>query len=216
MSRSVVTIADIVGSRLLEDRSQAQAAIESAIARVDDDLPLARHRLAATVGDEFQGEYATLADALRSLLLVQLALPDGIELRFGVGVGPIEVVASPGGKISDGPGWWAAREAIDRVHRLQDRAVPSARTRVVAGVGEDAVMKTEARMANAYLLVRDEMVGAMSERARRLTYGRCLGRTQRELAAAEGITQPAVSQALAGAGAPAVIAGFSVLGKDDA
>jgi hypothetical protein len=216
MPSSVVTIADIVGSRLLEDRSGAQAAIESAIARVDDDLPLARHRLAATVGDEFQGEYATLVDALRSLLLLQLALPDGIELRFGVGVGPIEEVASPGGKISDGPGWWAAREAIDRVHRLQDRAVPSARTRVVAGVGEDAVMKTEARMANAYLLARDEMVAAMSERARRLTYGRCLGRTQRQLAAAEGITQPAVSQALAGAGAPAMIAGFAALGKDDA
>ncbi|KZE90219.1 SatD family protein [Microbacterium sp. TNHR37B] len=216
MSNVVVTIADIVGSRLLEDRSEAQAVIESAVARVDDDLPLARHRLAATVGDEFQGEYATLTDALRSLLLVQLALPDGIELRFGVGIGPIEEVTSPGGGISDGPGWWAAREAIDGVHRLQDRAVPSARTRVVAGVGEDAVMKTEARMANAYLLARDEVVGAMSERARRLTYGRCLGRTQRELAAAEGITQPAVSQALAGAGAPAVIAGFTALGKDDA
>jgi|GEM_PF-3402452 len=37
----------------------------------------------------------------------------------------------------------------------------------------------------------------MSARTRRLTYGRCLGITQRELAAAEGVTQPAVSQALA-------------------
>ena len=63
-------------------------------------------------------------------------------------------------------------------------------------------------MANSYLLARDQLVGAMSERTRRLTYGRCHGVTQRALAAAEGITQSAVSQALATSGASAVIEGF--------
>ena len=66
-------------------------------------------------------------------------------------------------------------------------------------------------LANAYLLARDQLVGAMNERARRLTYGRCLGRTQRDLAASEGITQPAVSQALAASGAASVVDGFTLL-----
>ncbi|HQA69500.1 MAG TPA: hypothetical protein PK801_14335, partial [Aggregatilineales bacterium] len=45
----------------------------------------------------------------------------------------------------------------------------------------------------------------------RLTRGRCLGLAQRELALAEGITQPAVSQALAASGAAAVVEGFAAL-----
>ena len=68
--------------------------------------------------------------------------------------------------------------------------------------------------ANAYLLARDDLVASMSERTRRLTYGRCLGRTQRELAEAEGVTQPAVSQALASAGSAALVAGFADLSRE--
>lgn len=207
-----VAIADIIGSRRLRDRSAAQRVIEEAVERTERDLPSATTPLTATVGDEFQAVYPTLADALRSLLLLQLALPDDVGLRFGVGVGAITSVHSAGRPISDGPGWWAARAAIDEVHRMQDRAVPQSRTRVVGASEDDAVMHSEIRMANAYVLVRDELVGAMSGRARRLTYGRCIGRTQRELADAEDITQPAVSQALSASGAAAIVAGFSDLG----
>lgn len=213
---SVAVIADIVGSRDLPDRDAAQRAIEAAIARVEREHPAAARALTATVGDEFQGVYASLPAALRSLLLLQLALPDGIQCRFGIGVGEVAAVASAQGAISDGPGWWAARDAIEQVHRLEDRAVPSARTRIVGAPGEDADMAANILYANAYLLARDEIVGAMTGRARRLAYGRCLGVTQRELARAEGITQSAVSQALAGSGAAPVVAGFQALQKETA
>lgn len=72
-------------------------------------------------------------------------------------------------------------------------------------------MAERVRSVNAYLLVRDEIVGAMSPRTRRLAYGRCLGRTQHDLAAQEGITQSAVSQALATGGAAGLVAGFRIL-----
>ena len=208
---TVVVTADIVGSRLLPDRAHAQRALDEAIARAERDLPLAIRPLRPTVGDEQQGEYPSLDAAIGSLLLLQLALPDGIECRFGVGVGAVSAVPSAAGDIPEGPAWWAAREAIDRVHALQQRRVPSARTWVVAAPVQGATAQREARLANAYLLARDQLVGAMSERTRRLAYGRCLGATQRELASAEGITQSAVSQALANAGAPAVIEGFRLL-----
>ena len=65
--------------------------------------------------------------------------------------------------------------------------------------------------SNAYLLVRDELVGAMSERERRLTYGRLIGRSQHELAAEEGITQPSVSKSLRSAGSAALLEGVSAL-----
>ena len=163
------------------------------------------------MADEEQGTYATLDAALASLLLLQLALPDEIQCRFGIGIGEVRRVESRTGNIEDGSGWWAARAAIDTVHAKQQRAAPSARTWVVASPGEDAGVHRNVALANAYLLARDQLVGAMTERERRLTYGRCIGRTQNDLAKAEGITQPAVSQALGGAGAHAILEGFALL-----
>jgi hypothetical protein len=199
-------IADIVGSRRLARRDEAQALIEHAIARVEGDLPCAVRPLRPVVGDELQGEYAGLADALSSILLIRLALPDGLDLRFGIGRGESYGVASSSGMLPEGPAWWAAREAIERVHALEQRAAPKART-WIAGDGDPA----ESAVANAYLLARDDLIGAMSERARRLTYGRCLDLSQRELADREGITQPAVSQLLASAGASSIVEGFRAL-----
>jgi hypothetical protein len=207
----VVVIADIVGSRRLDRRDDAQRRLEETVVRVQEDRALARRPLTSTVGDELQGEYDRLEDALAGILLLQLALPEGLECRYGIGIGDIRAVASTAGARTDGPGWWAARQAIEEVHALQQRAAPSARTRVAAAAGEDAGVSASVPLANAYLLARDELVGAMSERARRLVYGRCLGRTQSALATEEGITQSAVSQALGTAGAGAVVEGFTAL-----
>jgi DNA-binding CsgD family transcriptional regulator len=208
---TTVVIADIVGSRRLDDRDSAQRAIDDAIARVDDDLPLASTILQPTVGDEQQGVYPRLDAALASILLLRLALPEGVECRFGLGIGPVRAIASAGRTIPEGPGWWAAREAIEVVHAKQQRAVPAARTWIVAAPEEDEGVRDTVPLANAYLLARDQLVSAMNDRARRLTYGRCIGRTQKELADAEGISQPAVSQTLTAAGASAVVEGFLAL-----
>ncbi|GAA5203640.1 SatD family protein [Microbacterium jejuense] len=202
---------DIVGSRRLPDRDAAQRALDEAVARVERDLPVAERPLRPTVGDELQGIFPTLDAALATTLLVQLALPDVIECRFGLGIGETGLVASASGDIPDGPGWWAARAAIEHVHALEQRTVPRARTWAVAHEAQPDAAHEAARRADAYLLARDQIVGAMSERARRLTYGRCFGVTQRALAAQEGITQSAVSQLLAASGSAAVVEGFRLL-----
>ncbi|BDV30299.1 SatD family protein [Microbacterium terricola] len=207
----VALTADIIGSRLLPDRPAAQQHLDRAIARVADDLPVAVRALRPIVGDEMQGVYATLGDAMATTLLLRLALPDGIECRFGLGIGEVGVIPSATGDIPEGPAWWAARAAIDLVHATQQRAIPGARTWVVAGEGTDAADARDATLANAYLVARDQLVTPMSERTRRLVYGRCLGTTQRRLAQEEGITQSAVSQALSTAGAAAVVEGFALL-----
>lgn len=207
----IAVIADIVGSRRLPDRSEAQRTLDRVIARAEQDLPLAASPLRATVGDELQARYEELPAALASLLLVQTALPDGLELRFGIGVGEIRTVEAEGTDLQDGPAWWAARTAIETVHARQQRAVPTTRTWIVGAPEEDDAMHTLIDVANAYLLARDELVMGMGERERRLVHGRCLGRTQKHLAEAEGISQSAVSQALAGAGSAALVAGFQTL-----
>ena len=202
-------IADIVGSRGLADRASAQTTFDDVVAAVDRELPLASKTLTPTVGDELQGEYRTLDDALAATLLLRLALPDGLELRFGIGIGATTSVPSAGGELQDGPGWWAARAAIEMLATLERRRAPRARTWIVAGPGEDEAVRTD--LANAYVLARDQLVGTMGERARRLAYGRCIGVTQKDLAQREGVTQSAVSQLLSTAGVPALVEGFRAL-----
>jgi hypothetical protein len=210
---TIAVTADIIGSRRLADRAAAQRAFDTAIAQVERDLPVATLGLKPTVGDEQQAVYPTLDAALGAILLLRLALPDGAEFRYGIGIGDVNRVPSTASAagISEGPGWWAARSAIEHVEMLQKRTAPQARSWVVADESVADQQADAVRWANAYLLTRDEIIGAMSERVRRLTYGRCLGRTQRELADAEGITQSAVSQGLATAGAAAIVEGFRLL-----
>ncbi len=208
---TVAVIADIVASRQLADRAGAQRTIADVIAEVDRVLPVASAPLAPVAGDELQGEYDTLPRALASLLLIRLALPDGVDCRFGVGVGAVRPIDLDGRIVPEGPAWWAARAAIEHVERLQQRAAPLARTWIELAEGEDAAMSDTIALAGAYALARDHAVSAMSERSRRLTYGRCIGRSQRELAEAEGISQSAVSQALATAGSATLVEGFAVL-----
>jgi hypothetical protein len=211
---AIAVTADIIGSRQLSDRAAAQRAFDRAIARVETDLPVAVRGLRPTVGDEQQAVYPTLEAALGSILLLRLALPDGAEFRYGIGIGEVGVVASSAAAagIPDGPGWWAARSAIEQVQMLQKRTAPQARSWVVAHETSTDVPPDAVRWTNAYLLARDELVGAMSERTRRLTYGRCLSRTQAELASEEGITQSAVSQALSSSGAGSIVEGYRLLG----
>ncbi|AQY02094.1 hypothetical protein QE375_001661 [Microbacterium foliorum] len=207
----IAVLADIVGSRKLDDRSAAQRILDDAIARVEEHLPLAHHALTPTVGDEQQGVYLELEDAMVSLLMIQLALPDGIAFRFGIGVGDVRSVDSVHGELADGPGWYAARAAIETVHARENRTVPRTRTWIVGAPGQDEVMESTIAASNAYLLVRDELVGAMNERERRLTYGRLVGRSQHDLAAEEGISQPSVSKSLRSAGSAALIEGVAAL-----
>ncbi len=169
---------------------------------------MAQRMLRPTVGDELQGIYPTLNSAMAHLLLLRLALPDGVDCRYGVGVGALAEIPSRSGALAEGPGWWAARRAIEFVHGKQARTIPGARTWVAAADGED---ESPIRLANAYLLARDQLITDMSERTRRLAYGRLRGVTQRDLAETEGITQSGVSQALATAGVGALAEGFRLL-----
>lgn len=207
----VAVIADIVGSRRLRDRAEAQRVFDETIARVQREHPLADQPLQPTVGDEQQGVYRNLDDALAGVLLLQLALPEGMEFRYGLGVGEIRAIESAHRELTDGPGWWAAREAIETVHARQERAVPTARSWIVAAPGQDEVMQSLVSTSNAYLLARDAIVVHMTERERRLAYGRIGGLSQSALAEQEGITQPAVSKALRSSGAAALLDGLMLM-----
>ena len=203
----VAVIADLVDSKNISDRRSAQESIAAAFALVDALVPHDQS-MRATVGDEFQAVYSTIARALEATLLARLALPAGIDCRFGLGLGQvIDVGDGIAGSVQDGSGWWLARDAINQAHAREDSRTPSARAWFNAGDG-DVVREG---LVNAYLLARDHVVGSMTERSRRLVFGSMLGSSQAELAETEGITQSAVSQSLRRSGGASLIASIEQL-----
>lgn len=204
-------IADVVRSRAQPDRDTLQRGIEAALDRVHAVYPVTDRSLRATVADEFQGVFHGIEEALMTTLLVQLALPEGVACRFGVGWGEVHRVESSAAAIEDGSGWWAARESVDHAHALQSGRVALARTWFTAHDSAPAEVRRRAPLINAYLLARDQVVGAMSDRTRRLAFGAWQRVPQARLAEGEGISQSAVSQALGRAGVPALLLGLEGL-----
>ncbi|MER7796158.1 SatD family protein [Microbacterium sp. NPDC096154] len=194
---AVAVIADIIASRAADDRDAVQRGIEQAAREVERVMRRARQDWWPTVGDEFQAVYDTIEDALVATLFLQLALPDGVACRFGIGVGDIVPVESAlAEQIQDGPGWWAAREAVGRAHDLDKGRLPGVRSWLTVHESEAAAMREREGLVNAYLLLRDQVVADMNPRARRATFDSWRGLQQKEIAAREGITQAAVSQAI--------------------
>src|ERR1700757_3004046 len=102
-------IGDVVGSRRATDRSALHRVVTAALRRVAAgavDPP------AFTVGDEFQGSYPSAGAAIDAALSLRLAVAPDIDIRFGIGWGTVTILDETAG-IQDGPGWWAAREAIE-------------------------------------------------------------------------------------------------------
>ena len=212
VNASYALIADIIRSRELPDRRRAQRIIHETLEQAAEGLALTQ-RPYATVGDELQAVSATLADALALTMRTHLLLPEGLGLRFGIGVGAISEVESaagsdadgaPGRPIQDGSAWWAAREAIERAHALQDEGRSFIRTWL--RIHPDAVSGSgggrgeREGLVNSVLILRDQTVFRFQPRQRRMMAGLLMGATQVEVARQEKVSQQAVSDFARGIG----------------
>jgi hypothetical protein len=173
----------------------------------------AEQPLEPTVGDEAQARYATVEQALRSSLLLRLELPEQLDARTGIGVGPVQHLGHGAvGLLQDGPGWWAARDAINEAKARETGRDRTLRTWYVVADGVPrAPEHPDPAHVDAFLLLRDEIVSGMLPRSRRLLRGVLDGRTQADLADEEGISASAVSQNLRRSGAYAVLHAHDLL-----
>lgn len=186
MARATL-IGDIVGSRHVADRGAAHQALNTALHGV---VAGAIDPPAFTVGDEFQGSYPTVGQAIDAALSIRLAVAPEIDVRFGVGWGSV-MVLDAGAGIQDGPGWWAAREAIEWTAAAQ-RQPGLALVRTSFRVNGEA--RGDVGSINAALLCRDHLIGSLDDRSIRILKGLLSHRTKKDIAAAEEISASAVSQ----------------------
>lgn len=214
MTLRYAVIADIVGSRTLTNRAEAQGIYEAALGDASEGLALLQAPY-PTVGDEFQAAAYTLEDALLLTLRAQLLLPPQLQLRFGIGAGRIEEFSSgvhrqaparlrgtESAQLQDGSAWWAARAAINRAHDVQDSSNPFIRTWFIAHASVESSFSSHCQTCiNALLSLRDHAILKLSARHRRITAALLLGKTQVEIARAEKLSQQAISDFARGTGA---------------
>jgi len=219
MAGYAAVIGDVVGSRRHPDPARLDAKVDEAISAVNEAVA-AVQPLSRTIGDEFQGVYAEPVSALRATLLVRLPLVGESDLRFGVGWGrlfDLEEGAAP--LRQDGPGWWAAREAVDLLKTLEGTRRSPRGWRTCFAIGEEVEAEQPPFLGaapgllssgvepfvNAHLVCRDELVGAMDARDARIALGLLAGRELSAIALDEGISAAAVSQRAIRSGAYAVL-----------
>ena len=186
-SSCATLIGDIVASRTVADRAGAHRLLNRTLADV---APDALDPPAFTVGDEFQGAFARVGLAIDAALSLRLAVAGDIDVRFGIGWGAVTVLDGESG-IQDGPGWWAAREAIEWTASAQRQpGLASVRTSFRVS-GE---VRSDLDAVNAALVCRDHLLGSLDDRSTRIVKALLANRTKKDIAADEGISPSAVSQ----------------------
>ncbi len=207
LKSAATLIGDVVGSRDVTDRSDLHDRLVAAVEHVNNQFaPVVPLRI--TVGDEYQGGFATVGEALVAALRLRLLVLPEFDLRHGIGWGPTTVLSDEP-RVEDGPGWWAAREAIGAVAgRATTGALRTAYRRASEGSGGP-----EPSAINAALVSRDALLAAASPRSWGVLRGLLSGMSQREIAAAEGISASAVSQRVRRDGLAALVATDDLLGQ---
>ncbi|WP_228521400.1 SatD family protein [Nocardioides islandensis] len=215
-------IGDVVGSRGFADRQDLHGRLAGRLEEVNDLLRAEERRadgdgrtllvapLWITAGDEYQGVFATVGAALRATRWLRLALLPEVDVRQGIGWGPVEVLDEDP-RIQDGPGWWAARAAVVEVE--QDAARAGHRRRRTAYRVAEGCDGPDQAAVNAALVLRDEMVGGLSDRSLGVLRGLLSGRTQREIAEKEDVSPSAVSQRVRHDGLAALVASERLMGE---
>lgn len=199
-------IGDVVGSRTVADRAGAHRLLNKALRGVAKD---AIDPPAFTVGDEFQGAFASVGSAIAAALSLRLAVAPDIDVRFGIGWGAVTILDETAG-IQDGPGWWAAREAIEWTASAQ-RQPGLALVRTSYRVNDDGRADVDA--VNAALLCRDHLLGSLDDRSTRIVKALLDNQTKKDIAASEGISPSAVSQRASRDGLDLIVLASEYLGS---
>ncbi len=189
----VALLGDLVDSRADPQRAALHRRLLDALTTANAG-PGVADPLRVTAGDEFQGVFVTLGDALAASYRVRLVLGLG-AVRFGLGVGGIQLLDADA-NVQDGSAWWAARHAIETVEAAAKGARRALRTGIAAAEG----LAAPAGALLAAVELVDATLHGLDDADVGILIDLLIGRSQADAAARLDITPSAVSQRVARGG----------------
>lgn len=192
----VAIIGDIKNSRELQNRKQVQEKLEAVLNEINEtyDTDIASKFL-ITLGDEFQGLLHCGIHTMHIISKIERSMYP-VELRFGVGIGPITTEVHRDMAIgADGPGYYKAREAIEYLKENEKRKMtgPADVRFEFSGEKQSSII-----MINTILTLMSAIRESWSDRQRIIVWDMLEHQdNQTEAAKRLNVKQPTIQKALA-------------------
>jgi hypothetical protein len=193
-------IGDVVGSRQATSRSRLQHRLDKALADVNDAVKSVQP-LTPTTGDEFQGMFESIEEAIEASFRLRVELVGKVDVRIGIGWGTLRTqdpARTPFGQ--DGPCWWRARDALEELARTErtNQEPNSLRTVCRTGTVQEPVF-------NAILVLRDQVLSAIDEDDATILRLLIDGGSQQEAASRLRVNKSSVSRRMQSHGLAALL-----------
>ncbi len=193
-------IGDVVGSRLATSRSRLQQRLDKALAAVNASM-MPVQPLTPTLGDEFQGMFGRVEDAIEASFRLRVELVGKVDVRIGIGWGTLRTQDSsrtPFGQ--DGPCWWRARDALQELARSERSNQEPNSLRTVCRTGN-----AQETAFNVILVLRDQVLSGIDEGDATILKVLIGGDSQQVAASQLGVNKSSVSRRMQSHGLAALL-----------
>lgn len=193
-------IGDVVGSRQVASRSRLQSRLDQALATINESMnPI--QQMTPTIGDEFQGMFGTIEEAIEASFRLRVELMTKVEVRIGIGWGTLRTQdprRTPFGQ--DGPCWWRAREALQELARTERSNQEPHSLRTVCRIGSRQEVAY-----NAVLVLRDQLLSAIDDHDATILRMLIGGASQQDAAEHLGLNKSSISRRMQSHGLAAIL-----------
>lgn len=193
-------IGDVVGSRQASSRSRLQQRLDKALAAVNTAMAPVQP-LTPTLGDEFQGMFEKIEDAIEASFRLRVELVGKVDVRIGIGWGTLrtqDASRTPFGQ--DGPCWWRAREALQELARTERSNQEPISIRTVCRTGN-----AQEKPYNTILVLRDQLLSGIDATDATILKLLIGGASQQEAAIRLGVNKSSVSRRMQSHGLAALL-----------
>jgi hypothetical protein len=199
MPMFVVPMADIVGSRRVQNRAELQIDLQRALDNLNESNRNLVSPYTITLGDEYQA-VCTSAKGLFADALAVLAATYPHRLRFSFGVGQVDTPINPSLALGmDGPAFHLAREGIDKLKA-------SGRSFLVSGLS-----LSQLELVNASLALVSHGMSRWNENRLSVCAALIRGRPVREIAEELDLSPQGVYQTIRVGALHATISVFEII-----
>lgn len=136
----IIIIGDIINSKNISNRQIFQENLKNYLYNINKEYDkYLVSNFTVTLGDEFQAVFNDSKYIFEIIDKIQFFI-NPIKIRFGIGIGNIITNIDKNLSIgSDGPGYWNARNCIDKLRKYHERGIKDITNIMIKGIDNESL-----------------------------------------------------------------------------